>query len=213
MSDKSLLMFDDINFNNVSWEELNNFCDGVPIKNKGKYLREGYIFPFGNIIGTTNYDLPYKNNKRYPVIEFTPNDAPIVSEHPLVKKDAIYVKDDNARIYDFSDAWETLLSYACDNTNEWIEEYNKNLVKVASTCSHQRTKLEQMVIASLSDIYIKNKQFISPNTMLEYMREKYKDEARYKICSVYDAMKNIGLMPTNKDTNIYRAVFTIPADL
>lgn len=213
MSDKSLIMFDDMNFNNVSWEDLNNFCDGVPIKNKGKYLKEGYIFPFGNIIGTTNYDLPYKNNKRYPVIEFTPNDAPIVSEHPLVKKDAIYTKDDNARIYDFSDAWETLLSYACDNINEWIDEYNKNLVKVASTCSRQRTKLEQMVIASLSDIYIKSKQLLSPQTMLEWMREKYRDEARYKIGSVYDAMKNIGLKPTSKDTNIYRATFTIPDDL
>lgn len=213
MSDKSLLMFDDMNFNNVSWEELNNFCDGVPIKNKGKYLREGYIFPFGNIIGTTNYDLPYKNNKRYPVIEFTPNDAPIVSEHPLVKKDAIYTKDDNARIYDFTDAWETLLSYACDNTNEWIEDYNKNLVKVASTCSRQRTKLEQMVIASLSDVYIKSKTTISPKVILDWMRENYRDEAKYKIGSVYDAMKNIGLIPTNKDTNIYRATFTIPEGL
>ena len=213
MSDKSLLMFDDMNFNNVSWEELNNFCDGVPIKNKGKYLREGYIFPFGNIIGTTNYDLPYKNNKRYPVIEFTPNDAPIVSEHPLVKKDAIYIKDDNARIYDFSDAWETLLSYACDNINEWIDEYNKNLVKVASTCSCQRTKLEQMVIASLSDLYIQSKTTISPKDILDWMRENYREEAKYKIGSVYDAMKNVGLKQSSKDTNIYRATFTIPEGL
>ena len=171
MSDKSLIMFDDMNFNNVSWEELNNFCDGVPIKNKGKYLREGYIFPFGNIIGTTNYDLPYTNNKRYPVIEFTPNDAPIVSEHPLVKKDAIYIKDDSARVYDFTDAWETLLSYACDNINDWLDDYNKNLVKVASTCSRQRTKLEQMVIASLSDIYIKSKTSLSPKVVLDWLRE------------------------------------------
>ena len=213
MSDKSLLMFDDMNFTNVSWEELNNFCDGVPIKNKGKYLREGYIFPFGNIIGTTNYDLPYKNNKRYPVVEFTPNDAPIVSEHPLVKKDAIYIKDDNARIYDFSDAWETLLSYACDNINEWIDDYNKNLVKVASTCSRQRTKLEQMVIASLSDLYIQSKTTISPKDILDWMRENYKEEAKYKIGSVYDAMKNVGMIPTSKDTNIYRATFTIPEGL
>lgn len=210
MSDKSLLMFDDMNFNNVSWEELNNFCDGVPIKNKGKYLREGYIFPFGNIIGTTNYDLPYKNNKRYPVIEFTPNDAPIVSEHPLVKKDAIYIKDDNARIYDFSDAWETLLSYACDNINEWIDEYNKNLMKVASTCSRQRTKLEQMVIASFSDFYIKSKYEISPTDIKEYMRQKYGDEAKYKISSIYDAMRNIGLKQKGNDSNVYRATFTIP---
>lgn len=213
MSDKSLLMFDDMNFSNVSWEELNNFCDGVPIKNKGKYLREGYIFPFGNIIGTTNYDLPYKNNKRYPVIEFTPNDAPIVSEHPLVKKDAHYFKDDKARIYDFTEAWETLLSYATDNINEWIAEYNKDLIKVASTCSSQRTKLEQMVIASLSDLYISTKDAISPRDVKDWMRQNYQDEAKYKICSVYDAMRNIGLTPASKDTNVYRATFTIPKDL
>ncbi len=147
MSDKTMLLMDDINFDGAYWEELNNFCDGILIRNKGKYLKEGYIFPYGNILGTTNYDLPYHNDRRYPVIEFTPNDAAIVSKSDCVVKYARFEYHADSGLYDFDDAWETLFAYAAENYNKWLEDYATHRESVSSKCSKQRSRLENLILA------------------------------------------------------------------
>lgn len=228
MSDKTMVFFDDMVFDNVDWEKLNKFLDGNSIKNKGKYLKEGYIFGFGNIIGTTNYDLPYPNKERYPVVEFTPNDAPIVAKDPCVVEHANFICDEANRVFDFSDAWETLFSYAQDNKDKWLDEYAKEKNTVASGCSCQRTKLESLIISYLDSAYEQNKTLVesaltknpeakinrkkfTPTSILEHIKQNYRDEFRsLKLGSVVDALFNLDIERSNTTENPYLMSFYFP---
>lgn len=227
MSDKTMVFFDDMTFDDVPWETLNRFLDGLPIKNRGKYLKEEYIFGFGNVIGTTNYDLPYPNKERYPVIEFTPNDAPIVSKHKCVVEHAKFVCDESKRIFDFSDAWETLFSYARDNMEQWLSEYITEKKRVASWCSCQRTKLESLIIAYLDSKWDMDKAMVenalhsnpdahinrifNPSLLLERIKQNYREEFKsLKLISVIDALYNLGVERSNTTDNQYMMSFKYP---
>ena len=149
MSDNTMVFMDDIMYKDVSWETLNQFCDGTYIKNRGKYQKEGYILPYGNILGTSNYDMNYDNKVRYPVIEFSCDNARIAQTNPVVQSHAKYKYDAKNDTYDYSDAWETLFSYATDNSVQWLSEYDEHRIELAQKVSSQRNKLEQLVLAFL----------------------------------------------------------------
>ena len=219
MSDKTMLLMDDINFDNAYWEEFNRFCDGLYIKNRGKYLKEGYILPFGNVLATTNYDIPYKNNEnRYPTIEFTPNDSSVVCKHPLVVENAriqYHPKEDR---YDFDDAWETLFAYAEENYVKWLEEFKTLRGIVVPKCSKQTTRLENLVMAYIANFssdwgkssvceVVEGDATFSPGSVVEWLKRTYPNEVKNpKVDSVVNALKHIGAEQTNKNSNPYRAI-------
>lgn len=213
MSDKTLVLMEDITFKSALWEEMNNFLDGLPIKNRGKYQKEGAVFGFGNVLATTNYDLPYTNTKRYPVIEFTPNDAAIASNHPIVVEHANYIHDKASRKFDFQDAWETILAYAQENRVEWLSEYENNRDEVASQCSVQRSKLENLILAFLQSEHVAGRtSCFFASEVLEYIRNNFKGELSQppKMASLIRAFDNLGIEQYNEQTNIYLKSYKIP---
>lgn len=212
MSDTTMFLMDDINFDGASWEELNNFCDGVLIRNKGKYLKEGYIFPYGNILGTTNYDLPYNNDKRYPVIEFTPNDSSVVSKTDCVKNHAKYTYYPAEDRYDFDDAWETLFAYAADDYNKWLEDYATHRAIVSSKCSKQRSRLENLILAFFERDHYGAKDTFRPSAVIYWINENYPREVkRLTTEAVVSALTNLGVQQSNANCNPYSMEFTPPS--
>ena len=213
MSDKTLVIMEDINWKSAAWEEMNRFLDGMPIKNRGKYLKEGLIFGFGNVLATTNYDLPYTNTKRYPVIEFTPNEASTVCQHPIVKQYAKFHQDEKNRQYSFNDAWETLFSYAFDESSLWLKEYENNRSTVVSQCSVQRSKLENIISAFLSEsIANKTRTCFTPSEVLDYIRGNFKGEFSQtpKISSIISSIENLGIEQYNEQSNMYLKMYKVP---
>lgn len=213
MSDKTLTLFEDMVYTSVAWEDLNQFLDGLPIKNKGKYLKEGAVFGFGNVIGTTNYDMPYENLKRYPQVEFTPNDAAIGSKHKCVKEHAKYFQDQKNRVFDFKDAWETLFSYACENFEQWLWEYENRKEFIRKNCSVQKSKLENLIIAFFEhkSLYGSGRTFY-PSEIIEFIRTNFKGEfsASPKISTVISALENLNVSEMPGARTIYDRSFIYP---
>ena len=207
MSDKSFLYIDDVNMANVDWTTLNKFCDGVFIKNRGKYEREEFIFPFGNILATTNYDLNYTNNTRYPVVEFTPNDVRKVLRNETVKENIIYKSDPMAGLFDYTDAWETLFALA---EPSWLTDYLEHKIDVLSTCTRQRTRLQNLLEAFLVENSGTCHDFKGRDVM-KWLKENYRDEVRHaNITAVCEALNTLGVKHLNKDRNEYQMRFLMP---
>ena len=208
MSDKSLICLDDVNWKNADWEAMNRFCDGIPITNRGKYQKEGNIFPFGNIIATTNYDLTYENNTRYPVIEFTPNQARIVLQNKIVQSYIRYSIDDNGKA-DYSDAWETLLAYAEQN---WMSDYHEFKRDILSRCSCQKTKLDNLIVAYLTvEAIPMNLSSFEGSNITRWIKEKYPSEIKsLNMARVSAALESLGIEQLNDNANDYRRRYKTP---
>lgn len=214
MSDKTMVLMEDINYNNFDSETMNKFLDGQYIKNRGKYEREGFIFPFGNVLATTNYDMQYGNNNRYPVIEFDFTDARIAVKDPVVQKHAKFKCDQINDIFDYSDAWETLFSYAKDNSSQWLEEYALYRRDAASKCSTQRNKLEELVLACLDEMlsvpYGTGETF-RPREVLDTIKRLFPYEIKNcSISSIISVLRNLHIEQANTTLNPYQMSFTYP---
>ena len=215
MSDNTMVFMDDIEYKDCDWEALNRFCDGTFIKNKGKYQREGYILPYGNILGTTNYDMPYKNKGRYPTIEFSDEDARISQNDPVVKEHAKYKYDVETDTHDYCDAWETLFAYATEHSNDWLEEYNLYRQDLAKQCSTQRNKLEEVVVAFLSTLLPPSPDSIvgvfSPKEIVSWIKREFPGELKFvDIASVTTVLNKIGVPRANTTNNPYLAQYKTP---
>ena len=216
MSDKTMVFMDDIMYKDVSWETLNKFCDGTYIKNRGKYQKEGYILPYGNILGTSNYDMNYDNKVRYPVIEFSCDNARIAQNDPVVKSHAKYKYDAKNDTYDYCDAWETLFSYATDNSVQWLSEYDEHRIELAQNVSSQRTNLELLVLAFLSRLLQPSASSIvgvfSPNEVVSWIKREHPSEVRFvNLATVCGVLNKIGVTRSNTTNNPYLAMYKIPS--
>lgn len=215
MSDNTMVFMDDIEYKDCDWETLNNFCDGTYVKNRGKYQREGFILPYGNILGTTNYDMPYKNKGRYPVIEFSENDARTAQNDPVVKAHAKYDYDPDTDTHDYSGAWETLFAYAKEHSSQWLEEYSVHRKDLAQKCSTQRNKAEELVLAFLENLISENISTVlgvfRPKEVVSWIKREYGGELKFiDICTVNTILTKIGVQRNNTTSNPYQASYVIP---
>lgn len=218
MSDKTMVFMDDIEYKDCDWETLNNFCDGTYVKNRGKYQKEGYILPYGNILGTTNYDMPYNNKGRYPIIEFTEDDARTAQNDPVVKEHAKYKYDAENDVHDYSDAWETLFAYAKENSRMWMDEYNLYRKDLAQTCSTQRNKAEELVLAFLEQMVETNSIPVNvvpstfhPREIVSWIKREYGGELKFiDIFTVNTVLNKLKIQRSNTTNNPYLAAYTAP---
>lgn len=215
MSDTTLVFMDDVVYKDCDWETLNNFCDGIYIKNKGKYQKEGYILPFGSILGTSNHDIPYTNRARYPEIEFTEDDASIAQNDPVVKEHAKYSYDAANDTHDYGDAWETLFAYAKENSSQWLEEYRLHRKELATKCSTQRNKAEELVLAYLDQEIASHLSSpidtFHPREVVSWIKREYFGELKFvDISTICTVLNKIGVQRANTTTNPYLAAYRLP---
>ena len=215
MSDNTMVFMDDIEYKDCDWELLNKFCDGTYVKNKGKYQKEGYILPYGNILGTSNYDLPYKNKGRYPVIEFSEDDARTAQNDPVVQAHAKYRYDAKQDIHDYGDAWETLFAYAKESSREWLGEYSSYRQDLAKKCSAQRNKAEELVLACLEFMVGENAsnpiKCFAPREIVSRIKRDYAGELKFvDIHTVNGILNKLGVARQNTTVNPYLASYTLP---
>ena len=199
MSGRTLVFFDDVGQDSVvgnDYETMNQFLDGRNLRTKMKYEKEVPIFSLGYAIATTNHDTTYPNLKRYPRVEFTPNDSRAFYTHPLVQEHAKFTVDVEKGIYDYRDAWETLLSYASENIMKWLDEYS-NSSKVRVTQFNRKHKVVLATIRAIS------KNTFTAKYLIDKLEQTYKNELSYKlsISQAASILEELGIHPINKEAN------------
>lgn len=205
ISDQTLIYIDDANFKGVDWETTNKFLDGTPIKNRGKYQREGNIFAFGNILATTNYDLTYENTTRYPQIEFTVNDVRHLLKEPVVANNIEYTTTNGKP--DYSDAWETLFALADES---WLDDYLDYRDEVVSKCACQKTKIQNLVETFIDEKIVHGATFEAAE-VVRWIKERFPMEVKHlNVSSVVYAIEGLGIQQSNKESNDYRKRFNFP---
>lgn len=220
MSDNTMVFMDDIDYKDCDNEALNKFCDGMYIYNKGKYQREGFIFPFGSILGTSNYDNPYKNKSvRYPEIEFSINDALTEQNDPVVREHAKYRYDAATDTHYYDDAWETLFAYAKENSARWLQEYSVDRADIIKRCSTQNTKAEELVMVVCDELRDQMGSSLpevgfSPREVVQRIRQNYQGELKFtpdihSVVRILDKLK-VPRAGTSKNKNPYMVRYFFP---
>lgn len=212
MSGRTLVFFDDIeNDRDVGndYEAMNQFLDGRSLRTKMKYEKEMPIFAHGYAIGTTNYDSTYENKKRYARIEFSLNDSKIFYKDEIVQNHAKFSVDEVKCVYDYTDAWETLLAYALENWKSWLDEYYSQCESFVST---QLNREHWIVLAVLDG---QKGREITLKRILDVIKNEYRGELKvWDASRVKKCLDDLGFQPINRlEGNLYLHKYNIPKEL
>ena len=110
-------------------------------------------------------------------------------------------------------AFHTADLNGCEYAMSIMKEYENNRSTVVSQCSVQRSKLENIISAFLSEsIANKTRTCFTPSEVLDYIRGNFKGEFSQtpKISSIISSIENLGIEQYNEQSNMYLKMYKVP---